>query len=144
MTTSIFNFKEIDLTVQKFVSAMTFQDDEVINTSSLDLQHLLEYGTNKLFLRLKASVLTGPEKELRQVVKTTVQIPKNWFEHLKQDLNISWVLKLSPVKYTEKDFYQEVHIKVAPTFPEYKGTLDKLGPPHLKILVLDQESKLHR
>jgi hypothetical protein len=139
MDEPIFNFKEIDLTVQKVFSEITLNMEEnFIPKNNLDIEYLLDYHMQKLYLRLKALVLTGPEKDFRQVVKTTIRIPTNWFEHLKKDLNFAWLLKLSPVKYVEQDHYQEVYLKVTPTFPEYKGALNSLGPVHLKILVSDQ------
>jgi hypothetical protein len=132
------NQREIDLLVQKVFSTVTLpMEENSISKNNLDIDCLLDYSIQKLYLRLKALVLTGPEKIFRHVVKTTVKVPANWFEHLKEDLNFAWLLKLSPVKYVEQDHYQEVYLKVTPTFPEYKGTLDKLGPPHLKIRIIE-------
>lgn len=96
------NPKEITLK-KKILKDLSYLTDDFIGIQNIDVgvSNHISFFTDEIGVRIKIALIGTDIKEESHTFK--IKYPQNWFEHFKQDIFPSWLLKrFFPVKYSEE------------------------------------------
>lgn len=78
--------------------------------SHLEIQSLLDHHFAGEIYKLRTWILAG----WHEPINDWIDVPDGWFQHLKQDLNWSWLLRRWPVRMRRIEFQVTGAINVCP------------------------------